>query len=48
MRQISMYVIKTVVFQFNENINISIRHRFLSTKKSYFFEFIVRFNLTIK
>ena len=47
-RQISIYVIKIVVFQFDENINISIRHRFLSTKKSYFFEFIVRFNLTIE
>ena len=47
-RQVSMYVIKIVVFQFDENINISIRHRFLSTKKSYFFEFIVRFNLTIE
>ena len=43
-----MYVIKIVVFQFDKNINISIRHRFLSTKKSYFFKFIVKFNLIIE
>ena len=35
-RHVVVYVNKIVIFQFDQNINISIRHRFLSTKKIIF------------
>ena len=46
-RNVTMYANKTIVFESNQKINMSITHRFLSINKSYLFEFISRMNLII-
>ena len=46
-RHVFVYANKTMIFESNQNVNISIRHRFLSKNKNYLFEFIFQIDIVI-
>ena len=47
MRDVIVYAIKTIKLSTNYEINIFIKHRFLSIEKNYFFESIFHVNIII-
>ena len=46
-RHVFVYTNKTMILESNQNVNISIRHRFLSKNKNYLFEFIFQIDIVI-